>query len=57
MEIQVVELDGDGDPDIVVGGKTGIHWLENLTIHHVPKEVRAKEWQMNGPWPIPDGKD
>jgi VCBS repeat protein len=52
-EIQAVDLDGDGDVDIVVGGKTGVHWLENLSINTVSREVRAREWQSMGPWPLP----
>jgi hypothetical protein len=53
-EIQVVDLDGDGDLDIVVGGKTGVHWFENLTIDKVSPEVREKEWQSMQAWPFPD---
>jgi hypothetical protein len=53
-EIQVVDLDGDGDLDIVVGGKTGVHWFENLTIDKVSPEVREKEWQSMQTWPFPD---
>jgi hypothetical protein len=29
----VVDLDGDGDLDIAVAGKSGLFWFENLTKH------------------------
>ena len=31
MQIPVVDIDGDGDLDIVCPGKSGLFWLENLT--------------------------
>jgi hypothetical protein len=31
MQIQVADLDGDGDLDLVSGGKSGLHIAENLT--------------------------
>lgn len=49
----VEDMDKDGDPDIVVAGKTGVHFLENLTVNKVPKEVREKELLLDQKWPFP----
>ncbi|MBC8164384.1 MAG: VCBS repeat-containing protein [Bryobacteraceae bacterium] len=38
MQINVADLDADGDPDFVVGGKSGVFWFENLT----KKATRSK---------------
>lgn len=50
----VQDLDGDGDPDIAVAGKTGVHFLENLKVNNVPKAQREKELLLdNKDWPFP----
>jgi len=49
----VQDLDGDGDPDIAVAGKTGVHFLENLKINNVPKAQREKELLLDKNWPFP----
>ena len=33
MQIPVADLDGDGDLDFAVGGKSGLFLFENLTKH------------------------
>ena len=47
------DCDGDGDVDIAVAGKTGVHFLENLMIDRVPKEQREKEILLDKNWPFP----
>jgi len=34
MQIPVVDIDGDGDLDIIVAGKSGLFLFENMTINH-----------------------
>ena len=52
------DLDKDGDIDIAVAGKTGVHFLENLKIDRVPKEQREREILINKDWPFPnEGQD
>jgi hypothetical protein len=52
------DLDKDGDIDIAVAGKTGVHFLENLKIDKVPKEQREREILINKDWPFPnEGQD
>ncbi|MBM3748696.1 MAG: VCBS repeat-containing protein [Acidobacteria bacterium] len=40
MQFVVIDLDGDGDLDIVTAGKSGQYWFENLTINRVPWQQR-----------------
>lgn len=53
-QVIVTDIDGDGDQDILVAGKTGVHWLENLRINKVPPTVREQELWLNVNWPFPD---
>jgi hypothetical protein len=48
------DLDGDGDLDIAVAGKTGVHLLENLQVNKVPKSQREKEVLLDKNWPFPN---
>ena len=47
------DLDKDGDIDIVVAGKTGVHFLENLKVDKVSKDQREKELLLEKNWPFP----
>ena len=46
------DLDGDGDIDIAVAGKSGVHFLENKKVDLVPKEQREKEILLDTKWPF-----
>ena len=52
-QIIVTDIDGDGDQDILVAGKTGVHWLENLRVDKVPAKIREQELWLNVNWPFP----
>lgn len=56
-QILVDDIDGDGDLDIVVAGKTGVHWLENLRVNNRSREAREKELLLNTNWPFPGEDD
>ena len=47
-----LDLDGDGDVDLAVAGKTGVHFLENLTVNKVPKATREEQLWLDKKWPF-----
>jgi hypothetical protein len=47
------DFDGDGDLDIAVAGKTGVHLLENLKVSDVAPAQREKEILLDKNWPFP----
>jgi len=53
-QIIAEDLDKDGDIDIAVAGKLGVHFLENLKINKVPKETREAEQPLERKWPFPN---
>ena len=48
----VVDLDADGDKDILTAGKTGQYWFENLTVNKLSREEREKDLLFRGNWPF-----
>jgi hypothetical protein len=46
------DLDGDGDVDVAVAGKTGLFFFENLKVNKVPKAQREKEILLEKNWPF-----
>jgi hypothetical protein len=53
-QIIAEDLDKDGDIDIAVAGKLGVHFLENLKINKVPKETREAQQPLERKWPFPN---
>jgi hypothetical protein len=47
------DLDGDGDLDIAVAGKSGVHVLENLKVSNVAPAQREMETVLDKTWPFP----
>jgi hypothetical protein len=53
-QIIAEDLDKDGDIDIAVAGKLGVHLLENLKINKVAKETREAQQPLERKWPFPN---
>jgi FG-GAP-like repeat/FG-GAP repeat len=49
----VEDFDKDGDLDIAVAGKSGVHFLENIMIDKISAKEREKELILNQNWPFP----
>jgi hypothetical protein len=57
-QIVAADLDHDGDIDLAVAGKLGVHVLENRKIDRVPKAVRESMQPLDRAWPFPgEGKE
>ncbi len=52
-QILAEDLDHDGDIDIAVAGKLGVHFLENLKTARVPKATREAQQPIERNWPFP----
>ena len=54
-QIIAEDFDHDGDIDLAVAGKSGVHFLENLKIStNLPKATReAQQPNLNRSWPFP----
>jgi hypothetical protein len=53
-QVLTADFDKDGDLDIAVAGKSGVHFLENLHINKVPKATReSQQWPLDKKWPFP----
>ncbi len=48
-----MDADGDGDTDIVVAGKTGVHLIENLKVNEVSNDIRERQLLLDKNWPFP----
>ncbi|HEX9201374.1 MAG TPA: glycosyl hydrolase family 28-related protein [Acidobacteriaceae bacterium] len=53
-QIIAEDFDKDGDIDIAVAGKLGVHFLENLKIDKIPKETREAQQPFERKWPFPN---
>ena len=57
-QILALDLDKDGDLDIAVAGKMGVHFIENLRINNVPQATREAQQAIERKWPFPgEGKE
>lgn len=53
-QILAYDFDQDGDIDLAVAGKSGVHFIENLTINNLPESLRKnQQWQLDRKWPFP----
>jgi hypothetical protein len=57
-QILAADLDHDGDVDLASAGKLGVHFLENMKVSKVPKDVREEMQPLERKWPFPgEGKE